>query len=67
MSVGWLVGWSVGRVTHLFDDPHGALHCSTWPCLRSHLLNVWMNIFVGILANVARAIITNPGLGIEML
>ena len=32
-SVGWLVGRSVGRVTHSFDDPHVAPYWATWPCL----------------------------------
>ena len=27
-----LVGWLVGRVTHLFDDPHVAPYWPTWPC-----------------------------------
>ena len=29
-----LVGRSVGRVTHSFDDPHVAPYWPTWPCLR---------------------------------
>ena len=30
--VGWLVGWSVGGVMHLFDNPHAAPYWPTWPC-----------------------------------
>ena len=32
-SVGLLVGRTVGRVTHSFDDPHVAPYWPTWPCL----------------------------------
>ena len=28
------VGWSVGRVTHSFDDPHVAPYWFTWPCFH---------------------------------
>jgi len=38
VSVGWLVGLSVGRVTHSFDDPHVAPYWPPWPCFP--LLNV---------------------------
>ena len=29
-----LVGWSVCRVKHSFDDPHAAPYWPTWPCLK---------------------------------
>ena len=32
-SVGGLVGLTVGRVTHLLDDPHVAPYWPTWPCI----------------------------------
>ena len=32
VSVGRLVGWSVGQVTHPLDDPHVAAYWPTWPC-----------------------------------
>ena len=32
------VGWSVGRVTHSFDDPPGAPYWPTWPCLKVYNL-----------------------------
>ena len=28
------VGWSVGRVTHTFDDRHGAPTWPKWPCFH---------------------------------
>ena len=31
LNVGWSVGRLVGRVTHLFDDPHVAPYWPTWP------------------------------------
>ena len=35
MSVGWLVGWSVGRVTQSFNNPHVVPYWPTWPCSPS--------------------------------
>ena len=31
-SIIGCVRWSVGRVTHSFDDPHVAPYWPTWPC-----------------------------------
>ena len=31
-SITGCVRWSVGRVTHSFDDPHVAPYWPTWPC-----------------------------------
>ena len=49
VSVGWLVGQSVGRlvgrVTHSFEDPHGAPYWPIWPCLaRIRLFIAQMNL-----------------------
>ena len=30
--VRWSDCWLVGRITHLFDDPHVAPYWPTWPC-----------------------------------
>ena len=35
--VGRLVGWLVGRVTHLGDNPHVAPYWPTWPCFYIYL------------------------------
>ena len=40
LSVGWLVGRSVGRVTHSFDDQHVAPYWPTWPCSLRLALSV---------------------------
>ena len=53
LSVGWLVCWSFGRVTHSFNHPHVAPYWPTWPCpyLSALLLQgfdahiVLMNLF----------------------
>ena len=42
--VGWLVGRSVGRVTHSFDNPHVAPYWPTWPCS-------FMNVFCLLLSD----------------
>ena len=43
MSVGRLVGLSVGQVTHLFNDPHVTPNWPTWPCFYLLYLSLFIN------------------------
>ena len=47
LLVGWLVGWSVGRVTHSLDDPHVVPYWPTWPCS-------FMNAFLSLAKRLIR-------------
>ena len=47
----WLclsVGWSVGRVTRSFDDPHVAPYWPTWPC---YLITFRLFVSIRVLSN----------------
>ena len=35
------VGWSIIRVTHLFDNPHVAPYWPTWPCFVIHHIGLF--------------------------
>ena len=62
-SVGRSVGWSVGRVTHSFNDPHVAPYWPTWPCFNINESNqpkeLFEIIYFGILNSMPRVFLHN--------